>query len=113
MVATMTAGDVEPILRVTVSDARSDVDFGPVTASQCLFLVETSGQLLIEDTPDTAVVAPDGKSMTLSRQWQSGETDDVGYLWVSVVVNWAGSRPQTFPDEGAMRIDVARRPGTG
>jgi hypothetical protein len=112
MVATLTAGDDFPRLMITISDTRASANFTPLETSAYHMKVEQEGVLIVDDIPDTVTTSADGKSATLVRAWEPGETDRVGHTWVSVVVNWTTEQEQTFPDEGPLRLDIIRRSGT-
>lgn len=110
-IPTMTRGDTQPDLAVTISDTRASADFSVLVASDCRIQVERDG-ILIVDSPATAItIAADNKSAIVSRPWGVGETDIAGRLWVQVEVNWPGAKPQTFPDDGPLRLDIGRAPG--
>lgn len=107
----MTRGDVEPPLAVTISDSRAAADFSVLTASDCRIQVEHDGVLIIDDPADSIEVASDNKSAIVRRAWGAGETDTAGRFWVRIEVNWPGGKPQTFPDDAPLRLDIGRAPG--
>lgn len=109
-IRTLVRGSTEPDLEITITDSRQNADFTGLTAGACRVLVEQDGVLIVDDTADDVDVAPDGKSAVVKRAWGFGETDVAGRCWVSVEVEWAPDRTQTFPDEGPLRLDIGRAP---
>lgn len=105
----ITRGDMAPDLELRIADSRSDANFGTLTPADVRFTVEQNGFLIVDDEPATAVVPdPGNKSAIVRRAWGAGETDTSGRCWVTVrVVPW----DQTFPDEGPLRLDIARQLG--
>lgn len=112
MVKQMTEGDLHPTLSITISDTRADANFAPVQASQCRIKGVQNGVVVFNSQPDNVSASGDGKSLTLRRDWVAGDTDTPGHMWLSVVVDWVTSEPQTFPDEGPLRLDISRRSGS-
>lgn len=110
-IPTITRGNLEPPLAMTISDARADADFSTITASACRFTVEQGGVLIIDDVATSVTPAADGKSAVVRRAWGIGETDIVGRCWVTCNVAWTASREQTFPDEGPLRLDIVPAAG--
>lgn len=104
-------GDLKPALRVLISDARSTANFAAITADQVLVVGEMNGAVIFSTPPTEYIPADDGKSATVVREWGDGDTDVSGRLWVSIIVMWAGTSPQTFPNDGPLRIDVTRAAG--
>lgn len=107
MVKQMAIGDLHPALKITVTDSRADANFTPVQASNVRIRVTNNGTLVVDDPPDSIDASDDGKSLTVVRNWLDGETDRGGHYWVRVVVDWATGEPQTFPDEGPLRLDIS------
>lgn len=107
-IPTLTRGDTDPPLTLTIGDSRADADFTGLGPSDMIVHVEQKNLVLVEGNATLVEPSQDGKSCVVQRQWQDGETDTVGRCWVSVyVVPW----DQTFPDDGPLRLDIARAPG--
>lgn len=107
-IPTITRGNISPALVMTIGDARADADFSVLTASDVKVQVERAGVLVVDDEVNSVTASQDGKSLTLRRAWEDGETDEAGRCWVTAyVVPW----DQHFPDEGPLRLDIARAPG--
>lgn len=111
MIPTITRGDIKPALTITISDARDTANFGAVAKSAVRVVGEMDGIVVFNDEPDEYTPSPDGKSATLKREWRTADTDEAGRMWVSVIVTWPTASPQTFPDDGPIRIDIGRAPG--
>jgi hypothetical protein len=108
MVKQMAIGDLHPALKITVSDSRAEANFTPVQPNQVRIVVKDGiGNIVVDASPDTVSASADGKSLTVSREWVDGETDQPGHHWVRVLVAWTGSETQTFPDEGPLRLDIS------
>lgn len=107
----MTRGDRKPALTITLSDARSNANFAAITAADVTVIGEMDGAVVFSGTPDLFTPAADGKSATIRREWAIGDTAVAGRLWVTVVVEWPTDVPQSFPDDGPLRIDIIRAPG--
>ena len=111
MTATMTRGDLLPDVLITIADARSSADFSTLTTSQVLIVGEVNGTVKFSDNPVSVTPAPDGKSAVLRYAWAPGDTDTAGRMYIWAVVTWNGSRPQTFPDDRPLFIDIKPAPG--
>jgi hypothetical protein len=103
----MAQGDTKPDLEIRLSDGRGDVDFNE--AASYTFVLEQEAEVIVRGGPQVIEVSSDKKSVTLRRLWGVGETNTPGRIWVSVEVLWADNRVQTFPDEGPLRLDIARK----
>lgn len=110
-IMTVTRGDLEPDIVITVTDTRSDADFTGLTAAQCRVLGELGGQVVLDRQPDTVTPSQDGKSAIIRYSWQAGDTDLPGRMYVRARVNWPGVRGETFPRKGTLRVDIRRKPG--
>lgn len=108
----ITAGDLQPPLKITIGDNRADANFAPVTASQVRVVCEQGGAVVIDDGADTVTASPDGKSLSVVRNWTPGDTNTPGWMWVSVVVTWTDGVPQTFPADGPLRLNILRASGS-
>lgn len=111
MTTTMVRGSLKPDLQVTIADAAALADFSAVDKTAVTVICEVGGQIVAQGQPDTYVAAPDKKSAVVTRAWGANETANAGRMWVSVVVVWPGTKPQTFPDDGPLRLDIVRAAG--
>lgn len=108
---TMVRGSLKPDLEIVITDAAGAATFTGVSASDVTVIGEQNGQIVMSGQPDTFTPSPDGKSATVKRAWHLGETDNQGRMWVTVRVNWPGTKPQTFPDDAGLRLDITRAAG--
>lgn len=104
-------GDRKPDLQVTLSDAASAATFASVTPSMVRVVAEMDGLRVIDAQPDSVTPSVDGKTAVVKRAWADGDTDEVGRMWITVVVTWPGADPQSFPADGPLRLDIARAAG--
>lgn len=102
----MVRGDLKPDLMIQVADARSDADFSNLTAANCRVVCVMNGRTVVDDTVDTITIAADGKSAILSRAWELGETDTAGKMYIRAVIEWPGSKPQSFPDDTFLVLPI-------
>lgn len=111
-VSVIARGDLKPRLEITIGDAAGIADFGAITAADVRIVAEQDGVVIVDSAPNSITPSTDGHSATVIRQWQAGETDAIGRMWISVVVKWPDAAyPQTFPDDGPLRLDVRRNAG--
>jgi len=110
-IMTITRGDLEPDIVITVTDTRSDANFAGLTAAQCRVIGELGGVVVLDRQPDSVEVPVDGKSATLRYSWALGETDQGGRMYIRARVNWPGVRGETFPRRGPLKVDIRRKPG--
>lgn len=110
-VAEIVRGDLKPDLEVTIGDEAGAANFSGVTPAQVSILAEQGGVIVINDVVDQVTPSTDGKTMIVRRAWASGETAVPGHMWLTVVVAWTGSAPQTFPASGPLRLDIRRAAG--
>jgi hypothetical protein len=104
----MTQGDLNPPLEVTLGDAAGLANFSAVTASMVTIIGVMNGGIVVADTADEVIASDDGKSMVVRRAWVEGDTDTPGRMWLQFVVNWTGSKPQSFPEDTPLRINIRR-----
>lgn len=109
--AEMTRGDVKPDLQINLTDASGTANFIGITASQVRVIGELGGSVLFDSEPTEVTPSGDGTSMIVRRVWAPEDTDEVGILWVTVVVDWPSDKAQSFPEEGPLRLDIRRAPG--
>lgn len=104
-------GDQKPDLQITLSDAAGAATFASVTPAQVRIVAEQDGTVVIDGPPDSVTPSTDGSTAVVRRAWADGDTDTAGRMWISVVVEWSGADPQTFPANGPLRLDIARAAG--
>lgn len=110
-VMTITRGDLEPDIVITVTDTRADANFIGLTPAQCHIIGELNGAVVLDGLADTVTVAQDGKSAVLRYSWASGDTLVPGRMYVRARIDWPGVRGETFPRRGALKVDIRRKPG--
>lgn len=110
-IMTITRGDLEPDIVITVTDSRADASFLGLLPSQCHVLGELGGDVVLDAVPDSVTVAQDGKSAILRYSWAEGDTDQGGRMYVRARVDWPGLRGETFPRQGPLKVDIRRKPG--
>jgi hypothetical protein len=111
IIPTMVRGSLKPDLTVSVSDTAASANFGAVTKNEVTVICEVDGEIVATGHPDTYTPAGDNKSATVVRAWVAGETDNAGRMWVSVRIDWPTAKPQTFPHDGPLRLDIVRAAG--
>lgn len=109
--SSMTRGDLKPDLEITISDGDGVADFSGLDVGDCTVICEINGVVVVEDPPTSVTPAQDGQSAVVVRQWVAGETDEVGRMWCVVEVDWGTDKPQTFPQDSALRLDIGRASG--
>jgi len=110
-IMTITRGDLEPDIVITVTDNRADANFIGLTAAQCHVLGELDGNVVLDGIADTVTVAQDGKSAVLRYSWAVGDTALPGRMYVRARIDWPGVRGETFPRKGPLKVDIRRKPG--
>lgn len=112
-IRTITQGDLHPPIQMVLSDNGDEVDFSSVQLDSIQIVAEQGSGTLFIDSPDDKVVAQDGKSVTITRAWESGETDQVGRVYIRAWVIWPDDRKQTFPNDKPLYLDIRPAPATG
>jgi hypothetical protein len=107
----MIRGSLKPDLSITIADASADANFAGVTADMVTVTLEQHGAIVAEGPPDTVTPAAGGKSAVVKKAWGPTDTSTPGRMWVSVTVDWPGDKPQTFPADGPLRLDIIHAPG--
>ncbi len=99
----MKQGDLEPSLFATIVDSPG-VPAPLATAStiQLRFATATLVELWVRD-----VDVDDADAGEVSYTWQDGDTDTPGTYYAEFVVDWSGSRLQTYPPRGYLVIVIA------
>lgn len=87
----MIQGSLEPALRVALSG-----DDGEALDLSAAAGVLVRGTLHGVEVFSAALAGPYGADGVVEREWEAGETDEPGRLWVDVRVTWPGSRIQWF-----------------
>ena len=102
MTFTLYAGDLEPSLRVTLSDKNADVDVTDATAVRVIG--RRDGTVAFTRTgTDLTLEHADGKSV-VTMPWKTGDTATPGRIEIEIEVEWPGQRPQTFRPTNDVRV---------
>lgn len=95
-------GDLLPKISGTCEDANGPVDL--TTASSVRFLMGLPGSSTNKVAAPAAFVSkPDG---TVEYAWVSGDTDTVGEYDAEFEVTWPGTKPETFPNRGYIKVSI-------
>ena len=99
--------DLEPAFEATLLDGDTPVNLSNAIAvtfymTDLDFAAVTSGAMTVADQ---AVLANRGQA---TYAWVSGDTDTFGAFYAGVVVTWPGPRPQTFPGDQFVRVEIQR-----
>lgn len=99
--------DLEPSFEVQLLDGTTPVDL--TSAVDVLFLmksrktgIKATGTMVVADQ-----TVADNRGI-VRYDWQTGDTDTVGSFNAEVQVTWPTGRPQTFPANQYVLIDVQR-----
>jgi hypothetical protein len=95
----MLQGSLEPALVVTLTDGAGD----PVPLSEATS-IHVRGELQSEQAflRDVGSASDNG---VVTMNWEAGDTDEAGRLWIDVRVVWTGNRPQWFRAAEVVDID--------
>lgn len=110
---TMTRGDLEPTLEVEVGDEEGVADFSTLSADDVTVRAQLGDNLVVDDKVDAIIPSVDGKTARVLRNWVAGETDLPGRMWITIVVAWPGGKPQHFPEDTPLLLNIRRAPGDG
>ena len=95
--------DLEPPFEVVLSDGRGVVDL--TTAVKVRFIMRNRAGVKV-NAPMEIVT---GREVGLvSYAWQLGDTDTTGTYQAEVQVEWPNARPQTFPGDGYMKVQILK-----
>lgn len=108
---TMTRGDLKPDLTVDIGDALGIADFSAIDETMVQVSVVQGTVALVLAQPTAFTPSDDGKTARVVRAWEAGETDAVGRCWVNVIVAWPAGKPQHFPEDTPLRLDIRPAPG--
>jgi hypothetical protein len=97
----MKKGDLKPDLQVTCTSNNSGVDL--TTATTVQFVCRKEGATSVFFTRNATSVSAQGVA---TYAWQAGDTDTVGRLLFEVVATWTGSKPQHYPPESSLPVDI-------
>jgi hypothetical protein len=95
-------GDLLPEIEGTCEDDDGPVDLTNATSVRFLMGVNGSSTNKVAAAA-TFVSKPDG---TVKYTWAGTDTDTVGPYDGEFEVTWPGSKPETFPNRGFIKIDV-------
>lgn len=108
---TMTRGDLKPDLDVVLGDESNLADFSAVNAGMVRVLGVMNGEVVLDDDVDTVIPSGDGKTLRVIRAWTAGEVDESGRMWVCFKVAWPTGKPQTFPEDTPLIMNIRPAPG--
>lgn len=93
-------GDLEPPLEISCTRDGTSVDLTNADSVHVVLAHSVSGETPVRrEASGTA----DGKVV---MAWQAEDTDVVGIINVEVEVTWPGGRPETFPDDDYLAVEV-------
>lgn len=98
--------DLEPSLEVQLLDGLTPIDL--TSATDVLFImknrkgIKATGSMTIADQ-----TILDNRGLA-RYDWSLGDTDTSGQYNAEVQVTWPGPRPQTFPADAYMLVDVQK-----
>jgi hypothetical protein len=93
-------GDLKPDLVITCTSDGAVVDLTTATTVQVVCRREGAASVLFTRT------ATGNASGVVTYTWQAGDTDTVGRLLFEVLVTWSGAKPQRFPANSYLPVDV-------
>lgn len=108
---TMTRGDLSPDIIINIGDATGNGNFNELGVQDLTVVGEQDGLVVFSRQPTSYSPSGDGKRAQVRLSWQPGDTDVAGVMWVTVSARWPGEKPQHFPEDGALRLDINRAPG--
>ena len=105
MTLTMSTGDLKPDLEVTLSSPDEAVDVSTATAVRVIG--KQAGAILFDrDLADGVTAVAVGDTSVVTMEWEAGDTDVPGRIYVEVEVTWPGTLPQTFRlDDDGVRLE--------
>lgn len=108
---TMTRGDLEPPVEIEIGDEQGIADFSDLAPADVRVVAVQGSLEVVNDAVTSVVPSADGKTARVLRTWASGETDDWGRMWITVVVDWPGGRPQHYPEDTPLLLNIRKAPG--
>lgn len=94
----MIQGSVEPQLRITLGDNGVPVDLA--TAEEVQVRGELQGMVLFQR------IGNRGDAGLVVMDWQDGDTDLPGRIWLAARVQWPGERVEWFPVSEVVDVDA-------
>jgi hypothetical protein len=110
---TMTRGDLKPDLEVIIGDASDDADFSALDESMVTVSCVQGSLAVVLDQPTLIESLDGGARLRVVREWGDGETDVAGRIWVTISVAWPGTKPQHFPEDTPLLLNIRKAPGDG
>jgi hypothetical protein len=93
-------GDLKPDLIITCTSAGAVPDFTTASSVQVACRREGAATVLFTRTAT-------GNSLgQVTYVWQTGDTDTVGRLLFEVIATWPGTKPQRFPANSYLPVDI-------
>lgn len=98
----MKQGDLEPPFTATVR-AASDTDLNNVVSWNVIGWQK--GETVFS-RQGSATVSSDGTTADVTYEWQEGDTNTVGMLYLDIQAVWPDGRIQTFPGSSYRRVEI-------
>lgn len=95
-------GDLEPPLIIDISGSAGDLS----TVASWKVIGSRAGTVVFTDTSPTVTVGTPTTTAAVKHVWVTGQTDLAGGLQVEVEATWPGSRKQTFPAVGYVKVNI-------
>jgi hypothetical protein len=93
-------GDLKPDLVIACTSNGVAPDFTTATTVQVVCRREGAAAALFTRS------ATGDANGNVTYTWQSGDTDTVGRLLFEVLATWPGTKPQRFPANSYLPVDV-------
>lgn len=97
--------DLAPVLEATLKDKDGAVNLIGLTVT--FRMCDSTGARKVDD--QAASFVTDGSDGVVQYAWQSGDTDTAGTFRGEFVVAFAGPKPMSFPNAGAIQIVIAQK----
>jgi hypothetical protein len=102
----MKQNDLEPSLELQLLDGSTPIDLTSVV--DVLFLMKARRALKATGSMTVADQTILGNTGIVRYDWTQGDTDTVGQFNAEVQVIWPGLRPQTFPANSYITVDIQK-----
>jgi hypothetical protein len=93
-------GDLKPDLIITCTSDGAVPDFTTATTVQVVCRREGAAAALFTRNATGNALGQ------VTYAWQSGDTDTVGRLLFEVIATWPGTKPQRFPANSYLPVDI-------
>lgn len=92
-------GDLEPELEIALTRDGAPVDLTPAQSVNVVMLPRARGAAVRR-------IATGGATGVVKMPWVAGDTDAPGLIDLEVEVTWPVDRPETFPEDGYLTVEV-------